>query len=48
MAHVISRLLNANAVRHYLVIERHFPDTNLRDMCPLLVQYDTISMTTEG
>ena len=48
-AHAISRILNvANDVRHYLVMERYFPDTNLRDMLPLLVQYDTIYMTSEG
>ena len=26
-----------NVVRHYLVMERYFPDTNLRDIQPLLV-----------
>ena len=38
-AHVISMILNVvNVVRHYVVMERYFPDTNLRDMRPLLVQ----------
>ena len=47
-AHVISGILNVvNVVRHYLVMERYFPDTNLRDMRPLLVQ-DTISMTSDS
>ena len=37
-AYVISRILNVvNVVRHYLVKERYFPDTNLRDMRLLLV-----------
>ena len=35
---MISRILNVNVVRHYLVMETYFPDTNLRDMRPLLVQ----------
>ena len=35
-AHVISRILNVViVVRHYLVMERYFPDTSLRDMRPL-------------
>ena len=29
MAHVISRILNVvDVVRHYLVMDRYFPDTN--------------------
>ena len=33
---MISRILNVvNVVRHYLVMEKYFPDTNLRDMRPL-------------
>ena len=37
--HVIPRILNVvNVVRHYLVMESYFPDTNLRDMRPRLVQ----------
>ena len=37
--YVTSRILNAvNVVRHYLVMERYFPDTNLREMGPLLAQ----------
>ena len=48
-ANVISRILNVvNVVRQYLVMERYFPYTNLRDMRPLLVQQDTIFMTSEG
>ena len=46
---VIYRILNVvNIARHYLVMERYFSDTNLRDVRPLLAQYDTISMTSEG
>ena len=38
-ARVISKILNVvNVVRRYLVMERYFPDTNLRDMRPLLAQ----------
>ena len=38
-SHVISRIFNVvNIVRHYLVMEKYFPDNNLRDMRPLLVQ----------
>ena len=37
-AHVISRFLNVvNVVRHHVVMESHFPDTNLRDMGPRLL-----------
>ena len=40
-AHVISRILNV--VRHYLVMEMYFPDTNLRDMRPLsVIQKDNL------
>ena len=36
-AQVISRILNVvSVVRHYLMMERYFPDTNLRDMRPRL------------
>ena len=36
---MIPRILNVvNVVRHDLVMERYFPNTNLRDMRPLLVQ----------
>ena len=39
IAYVLSRILDVvNVVRHYLVMERYFPDTNLRDMRTLLVQ----------
>ena len=35
----ISNFLNViNVTRHYLVMERYFPDTNLREMRSLLVQ----------
>ena len=38
-AHVISRIMNVvNVVRHYMVMERNFPDTNLQDMRPPVVQ----------
>ena len=35
-------MFNVNVVRHYLVMERYFPDANLRDMRPLLstIRYD--------
>ena len=36
IAYVLSRILDVvNVVRHYLVMERYFPDTNLPDMRPL-------------
>ena len=39
IAYVLSRILDVvNVVRHYLVIERYFPDTNLRDMRLRFVQ----------
>ena len=47
---MISWIFNVvNVVRHYFVMERYFPDTNLRDMRPHLVQYDiySISMTSK-
>ena len=48
-AHVISRILNlVNVVRQHLVTETYFPDTNVRDIRPLIVQEDTISTTSEG
>ena len=48
-AHVISRTLNVvNVVRHNVVMGTYFPDIDLRDMRPLLAQYDTIPMTSEG
>ena len=38
MVHAISKILNVGkVVRHYLVMERYFPDTNLRGTRPLLV-----------
>ena len=38
-AHVISGILNViNVVRHDVVMEKFFPDTNMPDMRPLLVQ----------